>query len=178
MQKVVFFVVFVLAALCMPASGSYAIVSSGGSSGGYGGAASQGAQQTVKEDVEETLENAREVYDEMSEVTFEETIPKPEDVQEAAESCLEGILNADFGFGLNLPSISSLLNQACEQINSEIMDHLDDVNVRLSNQFSTIGLGLGGNLAPRTYIDYDQVGDDIADSLWEEINRGNRWQDY
>lgn len=141
----------------------------------YGDAASRGARETVKGDVQDTLENARAAYDEMGEVTYKKTIPKPEDVQGAASSCLDGIANADFGFGLGVPSVSSLFNSACNAINSEVSGYLDNVRFDLSDDYTRIGAGLGQGSAPGNSINYDQVGEGIADELWNNISRDNQW---
>lgn len=147
----------------------------GVSAGGYGNAASSGARKTVSNDVHETLNNAREAYDEMGQVTYEKTIPKPEDIQKAASGCLDGILNADYGFGLSVPSAKSLLNSACRAINSGVTSHLNNVKGELANDYSRIGGGLGNNSAPGNTVDYEQVGDELADSLWEEIKADQNW---
>lgn len=146
----------------------------GVSADNYGGAASRGARETVASDVQETLDNAREAYDEMGKVTYEKTIPKPEDVQDAASSCLDGILSADYGFGLSVPSISSLLNSACRSINSGITDYLDSVEFELSNEYSRIGASMGNDPVSSS-VDYEQIGDGIADNLWNEIAGDNEW---
>lgn len=165
-----FFATFLIISLALSAN-AFAFMAADN----YGDAASQGAQDTVQGDVQETLENARAAYDEMGEVTYKKTIPKPEDVQSAASSCLDGIANADFGFGLGVPSISSLFNSACDAINSEVSGHLDNVRLDLSDDYTRIGAGLGANSAPGNSVDYDQVGDNIADELWNNISRDSKW---
>lgn len=162
MRKTVFSAAFILILFC--AVETFA----GVSADNYGAAASQGAGETVKGDVQDTLDNARDAYDEMGKVTYEKSIPKPEDVQEAANSCLDGILNADYGFGLSVPSISNILNSACRSINSGVTGYLDSVEGDLSNEYSRIGAGMGNNSAP-SYVDYEQVGGGIADNLWNEM---------
>ena len=141
----------------------------------YSGAASEGARDTVESDVEATLENARRTYDQMGEITFDETIPKPEDIQAASSQCLDGILNADFGLGLNIPSVSNLFNRACRTINSEVRGHLSNANLNLSDRYSEIGIGFGGSSGPRNRINYDQKGGKIADDLWQKIDGGSSW---
>lgn len=163
MRKVIFGFVFILAAAYT--AETRAVMSAGD----YGGAASEGARETVQSDVDETLNNARDVYDQMGEVTFEETIPKPENIQDAAGQCLDGILSADFGFGLNLPSIHDLFNQACSTINSEITDHLRSADLNLADEYAEIGAGLGGDTAPQNRVNYDSLSDEIVDDLWRQI---------
>lgn len=141
----------------------------------YSGAASEGARDTVESDVGATMENARRTYDQMGEATFDETIPRPEDIQTAASQCLDGILSADFGLGLNVPSISNLFNRACGNINSEIRGHMSNANMNLSDRYSEIGIGFGGSRGPRNRINYDQRGGDIADDLWHQIDGDSSW---
>lgn len=162
MRKIVFSAAFILILFC--AVETLADVSADG----YGEAASQGAEETVKGDVQDTLDNARDAYDEMGKVTYEKSIPKPEDVQDAASSCLDGILSADFGFGLSVPSVSSILNSACRSINSGVTGYLNSVEGELSNEYSRIDAGLGNNSAP-SRVNYEQVGGGIADDLWNEM---------
>lgn len=150
-------------------------VFAGMSADDYGTAASSGARETVEGDVQETLDNAREAYDEMGQVTYEKTIPKPEDIQEAASGCLDGILNADYGFGLSVPSVSSLLNSACRSINSGVTGHLNEVKLELADEYSRIGAGLGDNSAPSNSVDYEQVGEELADGLWEQVKEDRSW---
>jgi len=145
------------------------------SAGDYGNAASQGARETVESDVQKTLENTRAAYDQMGEVTYKKTIPKPEDVQQAASSCLDGIMNADFGFGLGVPSISSLFNSSCNAINSEVSSYLKSVRFDISAECTRIGAGLGEGSAPGNRVDYDQVGEHIANELWNDISRDSKW---
>lgn len=142
---------------------------------GYGGAASEGARDTVQRDVVETLNRARETYDNMGRVTYDESIPEPEDIQSAANDCLDGILSADFGFGLGTPSVSKLFNSACKTINSEVKGHLEDVNYQLTDEYGRIGAGLGRHSAPTNQVDYKQVADGIADELWNDISGDNSW---
>lgn len=168
MQKIFFSVVFAFLVICT-AGASTAI-----SADGYGDAASRGARQTVESDVQDTMNNAREAYDAMGQDTYEETIPRPEDIQSAASSCLDGILNADFGYGLGVPSIKSLFNNACKSINSGVKDHLNNVNFELSDQYTRIGAGMGNNRIPNT-VNYNEVGQGIADDLWGDIAGEKKW---
>lgn len=166
MREFVIYVVLLLFAVCAVNFPDAALADV---SNDYGDSASQGAQDTVESDVDETLNNSREAYDQISEVTFEETIPKPEDIQDAAGDCLDGILSADFGFGLNVPSVKDLFNQACSTINSEVKGHLQESGGRLQDQYMDIGAALGDKSAPPNKMNYDQRGGEIVDDLWQDI---------
>lgn len=140
------------------------------------------AGQTIKDDAKGTLDNARAAYDKMAQVKFEETVPKPEDVQSAAKECVKGIMDADFGFGLNVPSASNLLNSACKKINSKVKDYLRKKSEIYSKEYfddligAEMGVGFGGaSDGTLDGIDYDKRGREISDEVWNEIQEDYEW---
>lgn len=137
--------------------------------------------QTVEDDLEETMESAQEAYDTAAETTYEEMVPQPEDIQKQASKCLDGILNADFGFGLNVPSVSDLLGAACDKINSEVKGYLRKKSETLRREEmkglieGEMGIAFGGKNAPVNQIDYEQQGKEISNEVWQDISEEKEW---
>lgn len=152
-----------------------------GGVGAYGEAASKGMKSTVEKDLKDTMNSAQDAYNTAARTTYEEMVPTVEEIQEQAGECLEGIMDADFGFGLNVPSISSLLGAACRRINSEVKDHLQKASKKYSAQYmngligSEMGVGMGGDTGPANDVDYQQAGEEISDQLWQDIKREKTW---
>ena len=176
--------VFIFIFLMIPAL-LHAKVSSD-TSGGYDKAATKGSKEALEEakgDVKETMNDAQKAMNQAASVNYKKTVPQPEDVQSAAKKCLDGILDVDFGFGLNIPSIKDILGKACEKINSEVKDHLRKVSKDFSPAYfdglisSEMGFGAGGDVAPVDGIDYNRKGREISDNLWKKMETKHKWLD-
>jgi len=149
--------------------------------GAYGSAASEGAMSAVKGDLADTMNSARKAYDAASLKTYDEMIPKPEDIQDQASGCLDGIMNADFGFGLNVPSVSNLMGQACDKISSKVKGHLQKASSQTSADAmnglieSEMGMGMAGDNAPPSRVNYEEKGKQISDQLWQDVKQEKSW---
>ncbi len=116
----------------------------------------------------DTLANAQDAWDNVSMYIINTTIQIPEGLQNEANECLEGLLNADFGFNLGVPSANDFLNQACENIISQYGELFNDIENQLTFDQLNQYLPVGGSYES---IDVELESNEIADEIWQEMNQ-------
>jgi len=175
------FLLCVMAVFCLCGAAHDGVAADGSGVGAYGSAATKGVKSSVEGELKETMNSAQEAYNTAAQTTYEEMIPKPEEIQDQASSCLDGIMDTNFGFGLNVPSVSNLLGAACNKINSGIKDHLQEASAKINPKYmnglisSEMGIGLGGKPAPASRVNYERQGERISNRLWESVKQEKTW---
>jgi len=126
----------------------------------------------------QTMQDAKESWDSLANSVNQDYIELAEQSKNQAQDCLNGILNADFGFSLGVPSPSNFLNAACTQVRSYAHERLQrleqNYNFSAMNDFFSFGAegGLTGG-DKNNQIDVEGQGREIADTVWDEINRNS-----
>lgn len=152
---------FVLFFLSLPSVSSAVLGdSSGGSSGGSDCALSQ-------------IQNeAEKMRSEIADAVFDEYLVDPEHYAETAQDCFGGIMDANAGVSLGIPSIGDIADGACDFAQDVVGEHITDLNahydINLTDEFF--------NSSPffENYSTGASAGtssDEIADEVWEAINQ-------
>lgn len=116
------------------------------------------------------LAQARDNMMNTSAAVYDHMIPKPD--ASFWENCVGNILNGGTGFGLTVPNLSSLLNQACRAASSTVSGSLRDLDQQLSVDYGGIiggsasGTLTGGGSGSTTIQDSSSQ---IFKSIWDAI---------
>lgn len=116
------------------------------------------------------LAQARDNMMNTSATVYDHMIPKPD--ESFWENCVGNILNGGTSFGLTVPNLTSLVNQACRAANSTASGALQDLDQQLSIDYggiiggSTSGTLTNGGSGSTTIQDSSSQ---IFKSIWDAI---------
>lgn len=141
-----------------------------GSAAGEGFSESaEGAEEDVKGEAEQTMADAESVHNEAVDKRFEDSIPSADEINEQASECFDGIMDADFGLSLDVPSISNLLGAACNEIENNISNEFNQANDTVSADAFDGMLEVEAGEVTSGGVDYDEQGETAAEEMMNEI---------
>lgn len=85
------------------------------------------ANETLKEAQNKQLEEMSEIYDEVTD---------PKDHRNASGSCLDIVMDMGSGFdmGAMIPSIDSIIEGVCQEVNSQINQQISNITGKVKSQ--------------------------------------------
>jgi hypothetical protein len=122
--------------------------------------------------INDAADKAREYYEEVSNEVYDSYVVDKGD--SFWDDCLGGILDAGFSFDLSSPSISGIIDDACNYAKSEITDQLNAATADITSGIDAdaYGFGVSGSASATSGgsgVSVDDTSAELSNAIWSSI---------